>query len=184
MTIEQQRLYTVAEFDAFRQRPENQDRLFELIHGEIVEKVVTEQHGKIAARILAYLVLYVDERSLGHAVMEVSYRVPGDEHNDRQPDVSVRITPDPALEQGAVPMMPDLAVEVKSPTNTYKALREKANYYLANGTQLVWLVYPQKHTIEIYHPDKDIEILQQGAVLTGGDLLPDFALSLARIFQR
>ena len=39
-----ERKLTVADFDAFIAKPENVDRLFELINGEIVEKVPTQRH--------------------------------------------------------------------------------------------------------------------------------------------
>lgn len=41
----QTKSYTIEEFEEFIARPENGDRVFELIHGEIVEKVPTEEHS-------------------------------------------------------------------------------------------------------------------------------------------
>jgi Uma2 family endonuclease len=78
--------------------------------------------------------------------------------------------------------MPDLAVEIKSPDDTVKELREKAAYYLANGARLVWLIYPAKHMVEVYTPDGDVEILVEGDLLTGGDVLPGFSLPVAEVF--
>lgn len=45
------KLHTVEEFDEFIARPENRDRLFELLRGEIVEKVPTQQHGLITLKL-------------------------------------------------------------------------------------------------------------------------------------
>lgn len=45
--------------------------------------------------------------------------------------------------------MPDLVIEVTSPDNTYKSMRKRADYYLAHGTRLVWLVYPEKCLVEV-----------------------------------
>ncbi|MGB7337416.1 MAG: Uma2 family endonuclease, partial [Phototrophicaceae bacterium] len=69
----------------------------------------------------------------------------------------------------------------KSPTDSYKLMREKATYYLANGCQMVWLVYPEKAMVEIYHPEADIEILFADDVIRGGSVLPDFELSVRTI---
>lgn len=44
----QTRRYTVAEFEQVIALPENQDRYFELIDGEIVEKMPTEEHSVIS----------------------------------------------------------------------------------------------------------------------------------------
>ena len=49
---EKTRLHTVDEFDEFVARPENRDRLFELINGEIVEKVPTQTRGFIITSVL------------------------------------------------------------------------------------------------------------------------------------
>ena len=78
--------------------------------------------------------------------------------------------------------MPDLAVEIKSPSDSGRQMREKAEYYLANGARLVWLVYPQKRLIEAYSLDADVEILLEDDTLTGGDVLPGFASAVAEVF--
>src|SRR5207247_897771 len=102
--------------------------------GEIVEKVVTQQHGIIAAFIATEISLYLRQHRIGRVAVEVRYRAPDDQENDRLPDVSfTRDLDRPVSEVGAVPYMPDLAVEIKSPDDTYKGMREKARYYLAKG---------------------------------------------------
>ena len=54
----QPKLVTVVEFEQFLALPENRDHSFELIHGEIVEKVPTEEHGLIAGNIHGFLWQY------------------------------------------------------------------------------------------------------------------------------
>ena len=46
--------------------------------------------------------------------------------------------------------MPDLAVEVLSPSNSLPELRRKAEVYLQHGTALVWLVNPSGMTVEVW----------------------------------
>jgi Uma2 family endonuclease len=89
----------------------------------------------------------------------------------------------PIVRKGAVPQMPDLAVEVKSPSNTYLQLREKAIYYLKNGARLVWLVFPERQQIEIHTHDAPITTLGIGDTLDGGEVLPGFAMSVADVFD-
>ena len=84
--------------------------------------------------------------------------------------------------KGSVPEMPDLAVEVQSPDDSIKAMREKATYYLANGAKLVWLVYPRKRIVEVYHANGEIDIFHKGEMLSGEDVLPGFSLLVADIF--
>jgi Uma2 family endonuclease len=180
--VVQNRLYTVDEFEAFIALPENRDRLFELINGEIVEKVPAEEHGIIVLRLGSKILAFVDMHNLGRVAVEVRHRLPGDDHNARLPDISFRSdTTMPVVKQGSIPVMPDLAVEVKSPNDSYREMREEADYYLANGSHMVWLVYPEKRLVEVHTPD-EMGILTADDTLDGGDVLPGFTLAVREIF--
>ena len=181
MAIADQRT-TIQDFEAFIAK--HPDRLFELIHGEIVEKMVTEEHGMIVVNIATEIRIYLKSNPIGWVGVEISHRSPNDDFNERLPDISFRKPADDEeiVREGAVKTMPDLAIEIKSPTNTYKQLREKADFYLDNGTQLVWLVYPEKQLVEVYRNDADIDILTSDDTLLGYDILPDFELPLREIF--
>lgn len=178
----QERLYTVAEFEEFLRQPENTDRLFELIHGEIIEKMPTEEHGMIAINIGAPLTIFVKRQKLGRVGVEVRHRNAKDTYSSLMPDVSFTGGQRPMVTEGSVQQMPDLAVEIKSPDDTLKLLRQKAAYYLANGTRLVWLVIPGKRYVEIHRPDREEEIAFGSDVLDGGEVLPGFTLPVAEIF--
>jgi Uma2 family endonuclease len=181
MALEQHRLYTVDEFERIADSPESQDRLLELINGEIVEKAPTEKHGLVVGNIYGPLWTFVKQRRSGRVVMEVRHRMPDDQHNARIPDISFTAGNRPVVDKGSVPQMPDLAVEVKSPRDSLRRLREKARYYLANGARLVWLVIPEKRLIEVYAPD-DEQILTEDDVLTDGAVLPGFTLAVRDVF--
>ncbi|MEO0562963.1 MAG: Uma2 family endonuclease, partial [Chloroflexota bacterium] len=115
--------------------------------------------------------------------VEARFRPSGDHGNDRMPDVFLRFTDAPRVTQGPVVGIPDIAVEIKSPNDSYKSMREKADYYLANGSLMVWLIFPEKHIVEVYQPDVDIQILQPGDVITGGTLLAEFKLAVSDLFD-
>lgn len=180
-------LRTVEEFEQFADLPENRDRLLELIHGEIVEKVPTEEHGVIAATIARLLGNYVAPRKLGRVGVEVRHRKPSDKYNTRMPDVSFRRTSEPVVKKGAVMQMPDLAVEIQSPDDKDRELREKAHYYLQNGSHRVWLIYPEKQTVEVCVLDDsgemDVTTVKKDGTLDGGTLLPEFTLAVKEIFE-
>jgi len=65
----------------------------------------------------------------------------------------------------AVPVPPDLAVEVKSPTDKVQALRHKAARYLELGTRQVGIIYPDERLAEVYTVDGEIRLLTSDAVL-------------------
>jgi Uma2 family endonuclease len=175
----QDRSYTVGEFEALITEPENRDRLFELVYGEIVEKVPTQLHAAIVHLISGFLFVFLRENPIGWALVEARYQLPGDEHNARVPDLSfVSDRSRPLLEQGPAPYMPDLAVEIKSPDDGYK---EMAEYYLQNGSRMVWLVYPEKHLLEVLTLT-DRQLLSMDETLDGADVLPGFKIIVRDIF--
>lgn len=184
MAIER-KLYTVEEFEEFITLPENDERLLELIDGEIVEKAFAERQSVIAGNFYSALWNFAEPRKLGRVVFEVRYRVPDDQHNSRIPDVSftsaARLLP--IVEEGAVPLIPDLCIEVQSPGDTPKQMRDKAAYYLANGARLVWLAYSKKRMVEALYPNGEFDIFHEGETLTGGDVLPGFSLAVSDLFN-
>ena len=178
-----ERQVTAEEFDSFLKSPENQDRLFELIHGEIVEKMPTEEHGVIVINIGIAIGVFVKQHQLGRVGAEIRYKMPKDRFNARMPDLSFNSGQRAIVREGSVPQMPELAVEIRSPSDSVKKLREKVDYYLANGSQLVWLVFPNKRYVEVYQLDGDMEVIFGDDSLDGGDVLADFTMPVADVFD-
>ena len=87
----------------------------------------------------------------------------------------------PEQRKGFATLCPDFVVELRSPTDSLKGLREKMQEYMDNGAQLGWLIDPQNKRVEIYRSGKDIEILDNPRTLSGEMVLPEFTLSLKRI---
>lgn len=158
-------------------------RILELIDGELVEKMPSFVPSSIAMTIGAYLRIHVKERGLGYVTGADGGYVMGD-GSVFIPDVGYitreRLPEEPTRE---APVPPDLAVEVKSPTDSVRELRRKAEKYLAAGTRLVWLVFPDEKRVEIYDGDSDVVTLGESDALTGGALLPDFTLPISAIFS-
>ncbi|MCC7208543.1 MAG: Uma2 family endonuclease [Anaerolineae bacterium] len=177
------RAMTSAEFLEYAALPENADRILELIDGEIVEKMVGYKSSRAAADILTALNTFVSKRRLGGVTgADGAYRM--SDHEVFLPDVafisSERLPEEPT---GLVPVPPDLAVEVKSPSERKRDLFRKAERYLATGTRLVWLIFPDEQTAEEYTPDEDLKTIHFDGTLSGGDVLPGFSLKLRRVFR-
>ncbi len=179
MVIQEKR-YTIAEFHTFTEREDNKNRLFELINGEIVEKVASFTPSKLAMRIGRFIGNVSDE--LGYVTgADGSYIL--SEDYEFMPDVGyiskARLPEEPAREVNGPP---DLAVEVKSPTDSKRALRLKAEDYLRFGTKMVWLVFPDEQLVEVYVPGQDVQEVKIDGILDGGDVLPGFTLPVRDIF--
>jgi Uma2 family endonuclease len=185
MTVLREKLATLDEFEAFIRQTENANRRFELIHGEIVEKLPTEELGVLAGLLTGELYIYLKQNPIGRLAVEPRHQMPEDQHNARLPDVAVTLNERalPLVKKGAVPQMPDLCIEIQSPDDTPLLMREKALYYLKNGAKLVWLLFPRKEQIEVHTADV-IMTLGIDDVLDGGELLSGFRLPLIEIFRK
>ena len=184
-------IYTVADFEWLARLPQYADRRFELHEGEIVKMDPSgEIHGSIALTIGTYLRLYLMKHPLGRATVEAGHYAQSDDSTLLGPDVAFRrldVSTEPPV-PGFVSQMPDLAVEVKSPNDSYRQMRRKAGLYLDRGTSIVWLVYPERREVEVCALDAHGEIAYEtvGAdgELSGGDALPGFTLDLSRVFAQ
>ncbi|MFP4133900.1 MAG: Uma2 family endonuclease [Halothece sp.] len=87
-------------------------------------------------------------------------------------------------QQKFLPLCPDFVIELRSPTDTLKALQDKMQEYLDNGTELGWLINPQDKQVEIYRQNQAVEILSQPEFLSGETVLPNFKLDLRLIFPQ
>jgi Uma2 family endonuclease len=81
------------------------------------------------------------------------------------------------------PLCPDFVLELRSQTDSLKALQEKMQEYIKNGVRLGWLIDPKTEQVEIYRVDQEVEILQSPETLSGEDVLPGFILNLKPIFS-
>jgi Uma2 family endonuclease len=80
-------------------------------------------------------------------------------------------------------LAPDLMVEVKSPTDTLEALRQKVQSFLELGTQVGIVVNPETHTVEVYRPGSaDAEVLVDGDRLQIPELLPGWSVAIADLW--
>ena len=176
------KIYTVEQFNTFAQQ--HPDKLLQLIHGRIVEKVTSEEHGSIGGNILAELRQWKRQNNIqGFYSMEASVELSDDDKNYRRPDVSFRLTTGEIGKQGTLKEVPQFVVEVKSPTDNVRALREKAQFYLDNGAKLVWLIYPSQRIVEVYHEDGTVDLFDDEALLSGGSVLRGFEMSASDIFE-
>ncbi|MDW8300704.1 MAG: Uma2 family endonuclease, partial [Anaerolineae bacterium] len=82
------------------------------------------------------------------------------------------------------PTAPDFAVEIVSPSDTARQMRRKARQYLAYGTRLLWIVFPDEpdRFVDVYRPEQPILTVQGEQLLEGYDVLPHFALPVSRLF--
>lgn len=80
-----------------------------------------------------------------------------------------------------LPLCPDFVLELRSPTDSNKKIREKMQEYIENGARLGWLINVEARQVEIYRQGRDVEILENPKTLSGEDVLPGFIFDLTTI---
>ena len=162
-----------------------ESRLCELVDGVLVEKTVGVYESYLAMEIGSILREFVKRNGLGFVVGSdgMMRLAPG---LVRIPDVSfVSWSRLPGRRVPRVPiadLAPDLAVEVISPSNTAREMERKLQDFLAAGARLVWYVHPEPQEVHVYTGESH-EVLTIDQELSGGDVLPGFALPLRQLFE-
>lgn len=80
-------------------------------------------------------------------------------------------------------LVPDLAVEVVSPTDRLPKAWRKASIYLEDGVRLVWVINPMREVVTIFADGEAPITLDKHGVLGGGDVLPGLALNIGTLFE-
>ncbi|WP_199727435.1 Uma2 family endonuclease [Hanamia caeni] len=75
---------------------------------------------------------------------------------------------------------PDFVIELKSPSDNLKYLKNKMNKWIENGCSLAWLINPEDKIAFIYRKDGTVDkITGFENIVSGEDILPGFELNLS-----
>jgi Uma2 family endonuclease len=176
---------TATEEDVHRMRC-NEDCLCELLDGVLVEKASSDESSFLAAEVAYLLLTFVRRRRLGW-VLGANGFVWLKESRLRAPDVSfARRDQRPngrPLRVGFANVAPALAAEIASPGDTIEELEEKRTEFLTAGTELFWIIYPERQEIEVSTDAHSHRTLTRDDILDGGDVLPGFSVKVADLFD-
>ena len=78
---------------------------------------------------------------------------------------------------------PDLAVEVRSPTDSWIGVVRKAGLWLAHGTRVVWAIDPEAHRVVVFRGLDEPVTLEGRDMLAGAPVLPRLRVRVDRIFR-
>lgn len=158
----------------------------ELIRGELREMAPPgEEHSRISTMLAARLWILLLETGTGSVFGEASFVVARDPDIVLIPDVafiSAGQLPADRDQEKFIPMRPDLAIEVVSPSDRANDVTDKVLTYLDAGVLMVWVVYPSRRIVNVHRPDGTTRTLTKDDELDGGDLLPGFRLAVSELF--
>ena len=161
------------------------NRRTELIRGVlVVREPAGGRHGRVAAELARLIGTHVHDNDLGVVYgAETGFTIAREPDTVRAPDVAfVRRDRVPAADPvGFLPIAPDLAVEVLSPSDRPGETLAKVGDWLEAGTPLIWVIDPERRQSRIYRADGTDSLLGERDQLSGEDVLPGFVLSLGAI---
>ncbi len=161
---------------------------YELVKGVLnMMSPVGSEHGKIAARIAARLVVHVEQHELGETyAAETGFRIATSPDTVRAPDAAF-VSHDRLASveptRGYLPLAPDLLVEVVSPNDRFSDVEAKATDWLHAGTEIVLVADPANLILKVYTKDSDIRTLQQGETFFAGEVCGNWQLAVNDAFQ-
>jgi Uma2 family endonuclease len=159
---------------------------FALIDGELHRMPgAGGTHGALKMFLAMHLGPFVYSRSLGKLYGDTGFRLFPDRETTLFPDVAfVRAdrVPSAVEEERFLNLVPDLAMEIESPTDYPKLKDEKVAAYLDARTPCLLWLYPRTRSISVYRPGQVAVKLGPDDVLDGGDILPGFSIRVADLF--
>jgi len=171
--------------DEFLVLPEEKPYL-EFVNGEVQAKAMLNgNHGAIVMELGALLRNYLREYHEGRVFSEVRHATVTD--RDQRvflPDINVVPAADlsTAPRTGLVRQHPVFAIEVLSPEDRPGRVADRVQFYLRNGTQLLWLVDPEDETITVFRPGSDARTAAAGDTVDAAPVLSAFSLDVAELF--
>lgn len=182
-TVETKRLTADEFFDL--PAPTDGSKL-ELVRGEVVAMPGPGvEHGEVPLAVGTAIRNYLAGNRIGRVMTESGAVTERGPDTVRGPDVSFYSKDRLPLGQRVVKyhdQPPDLCVEVISPSNTKRQIRDKVKEYFFAGVRVVWLVDPELRSIEVLRAPDESRTLYDDATLDGGDVLPGFACKVSDLF--
>lgn len=162
---------------------------YELVQGRLVRMPPTGyEHGRISAILASRLQRFIEQHPIGDVLgAETGFIL------SREGEPDTVLAPDAAFVSsqrsptrdmtGFARLAPDLVVEVASPGQTRDQMEAKARLYLGAEVRLVWLVWPESRTVDVWRAGVGAGTTRTEAdALDGEDALPGLVIPVADIF--
>lgn len=166
---------------------------FELIDGERIALVPpVAEHGDVIRLLVMALVHYTQINPNFIFYFEMPFvleDLPNWVKGSRVPDLMIYDKARFEAYQAEMPdwkakpfiLIPDLCVEVISANDSYLDVDDKVARYLDDGVRLIWVFNPRQKSVTV-HTRGQITRLSEDETLEGGEVLPQFAVSVAQLY--
>ena len=160
----------------------------ELIRGELCQTMpVGQEHGEIVVNLATLLKMFIKPRKLGRlTASDAGVWLERNPDTVREPDIayfSAEKIPSGVRITGYAEVVPDLVVEVASPSDSLREVNDKALMWLSYGVSLVWVVNPDSRSVDVYRTGRAASTLTESDTLDGMDALPGFTCAVSEVFD-
>ena len=175
INLDRNKRYTYADYLTWRD-----DKRRELINGFV--KLMTPPPSRIHQRVSSNLVrslgnyLYGKKCEIYHAPSDVRFLSKGSDKSDKaidtvvQPDIYVVCDLSKLDDKGCLGA-PDLIIEIISPKNVRRDVKEKFEVYQEHGVREYWIVNPEAEYVSVFVLDKSGKYQLKG-MYAGDDKIP------------
>ena len=163
------------------------------VKGELIDGVLHEtvsagkRHSFIAGNIMAPLHTHVRRDRLGRVGgTDGGVLVRRNPDSVREPDiffVSAERLPLDDQSDGYLEVVPEIVVEIVSPSDSAQDVAEKITMWLNLGVSIALEVRPAERAVLVHRPGVPAVTLTGEDVLDCGDVLPGFSLPLGEVFD-
>lgn len=169
--------------------PPDDDALYEVVDGQRVELAPMGAYEvRIATILAARLETFAHQHRLGRAGQEMLFDFTAALQRKRRPDVAF-VSFDRWPQQRRIPraeawqVVPNLVVEVVSPSDKAEHVMTKVAEYFQVGVERVWVIWPAQEHVYVYESPTSVRILSHADTLHGEPVLPQFQLPVAVLFD-
>jgi Uma2 family endonuclease len=162
--------------------PEPLEQRIELICGEVVGVARGRMpHEVVKSNVARVLIAWLIQNPMGAVFCDSMFQL--DDQNCLIPDVSV-LRPGHTYPggTGSIQGAPEIAIEVVS-SETAARLEKKIDLYLAHGSRLVWVVFPEQRIVRIFDANGQSRKFEQNQTLEDPGVLPGFRVPVSAIFK-
>jgi Uma2 family endonuclease len=171
----------------------DQDGAFEIIDGEIISRMASVAGHTELIKQLFMALMRAELAGVGFVYSEATFIIadrPDWVKGARIPDLMFvsaakmkayrESTPDWQIKPFI--LVPDLVIEVVSPTDTYSDVQGRVERYLNDGVRAVWVFDPARKAVDVHPADGSPYTLSGDSTLEDAALLPGWSLALKDVF--
>ena len=169
--------------------PIEDDSLYEVVNGVRLELSPMGAYAvRVAFTLASAIEQFAKSEELGRAITESLFRLQSEPNFQRRPDAAFvsfeRWSKGRRIPSGnAWDVIPNLVVEVVSPTNLAEEIPTKVREYFEAGVRRAWIIYVHELLVYQYDSPRSIRVLGMEDTLEGGNVIPGFQLPLTDLFE-